>query len=459
MASQSAVTETDQTPSSQASGSDLRPGQAPGTPQRAGAFRSRDFRLYQTARLLVILGAEAQSVAVAWQVYQITHSALSLGYTGLALFMPGLFFMLAAGHVADRYDKRIVILCCYAVQAIATAALLWIALHPIASIVPIYCVLFLIGTGRCFSGPAASAMLPSLVPKEDFVNAVTWGATIYQTANATGPMVGGLLFTATLAALGRWHGAPIVYLFTLAMLIGFMLLVAGIKPKPGTGEKKAFDAKTVLAGLRYVAETKLLLGSISLDLFAVLLGGAVALMPIFAHDVLHAGATGLGLLRAMPSLGALAVSLTLVFRPIKRRAGKVMLISVGIFGAATILFGLSRSFWVSMVALLLVGASDMVSVVIRSSILQLATPPEMRGRVSAVNWLFIGASNEFGEFESGLTAHWWGAVTAVVVGGIGSVAVTMLSAFAFPALRNANQLKAESLREADTELAEAEPID
>jgi MFS family permease len=426
---------------------------------RGGAFRSRDFRLYQTARLLVILGAEAQSVAVAWQVYQITHSALSLGYTGLALFMPGLFFMLPAGHVADRYDKRGVILVCYTVQVVATMTLLSIALHPIASIVPIYCVLFLIGTGRCFSGPASSAMVPMLVPKDDFVNAVTWGASIYQTANAVGPMFGGLLFTLGFAWLGQWRGAPVVYCFTLAMLVSFMALVAGIKPKPGVGVKKAFDAKTVLAGLKYVAETKLLLGSISLDLFAVLLGGAVALMPIFAQQVLHAGPTGLGLLRAMPSLGALAVSLTLVFRPIERRAGKTMLVCVGIFGAATVLFGLSRSMWVSMVALLLVGASDMVSVLIRSSVLQLATPPEMRGRVSAVNWLFIGASNEFGEFESGLTAHWWGAVPAVVVGGVGSLVVVAVSAFAFPALRRADRLTAESLRAAETELAVAEPVD
>lgn len=431
-----------------------------GTPStRRGAFKSREFRLYQSARFLVILGAEAQSVAVAWQVYQITHSALSLGYTGLALFIPGLFFMLPAGHVADRYDKRAVILTCYTVQALATVVLLWIALHPIHSIMPIYMVLFLIGTGRCFSGPAASAMLPTLVPKDDFVNAVTWGASIYQTSNAVGPMVGGLLFTATFAWLGRWRGAPVVYIFTLMMLCGFLALVVGIGPRPQTGEKKAFDARTVLAGLKYVAQTKLLLGSISLDLFAVLLGGAVALMPIFAQQVLHAGPSGLGLLRAMPSLGALAVSLTLVFRPIKRRAGKTMLICVGIFGAATVLFGLSRSLWVSMVALLLVGASDMVSVVIRSSILQLATPPEMRGRVSAVNWLFIGASNEFGEFESGLTAHWWGAVPAVVVGGIGSLIVTGVSAGIFPALRRADSLTAESLRAAETELADAEPID
>ena len=426
---------------------------------KASAFQSRDFRLYQTARLFVILGAEAQSVAVAWQVYQITHSALSLGYTGLALFLPGLFFMLPAGHVADRYDKRSIILGCYTLQAVCTIVLLAISLRPITSILPIYGVLFLIGTGRCFSGPAASAMLPSLVPKEDFVNAVTWGATVYQTANATGPMVGGLLFTAGIAALGRWQGAPIVYLFTLAMMCGFLALVAAIRVRPVTDKKRGFELSTVLAGLKYVAQTRLLLGSISLDLFAVLLGGAVALMPIFAHDVLHAGPKGLGLLRAMPSLGALAVSLTLILRPIRRRAGKTMLVCVGIFGAATVLFGLSRHLWVSMIALLLVGASDMVSVVIRSSVLQLATPEEMRGRVSAVNWLFIGASNEFGEFESGLTAHWWGAVPAVVFGGVASLAVTVMAAVAFPALRRANQLTAESLIEAERELAMAEPID
>jgi MFS family permease len=430
---------------------------------RGAAFRSRDFRLYQTARLLVILGAEAQSVAVAWQVYQLTHSALSLGNTGLALFLPGLFFMLPAGHVADRYDKRYVILTCYGLQAVCTVALLWISLHHIGSILPIYAVLFLIGMGRCFSGPAASAMVPMLVPKETFVNAITWGATIFQVANATGPMVGGLLFTATLAGrfagLGRWRGAPVVYLFTLAMLCGFMVLVGSIRVRAVAGEKKAFNANTVLAGLKYVVRTKLLLGSISLDLFAVLFGGAVALMPIFAETVLHAGPQGLGLLRAMPSLGALAVSLTLVFKPIKRRAGGMMLVCVGIFGASTVVFGLSRSMWVSMVALLLVGASDMVSVVVRSSVLQLATPPEMRGRVSAVNWLFIGASNEFGEFESGVTAHWWGAVPAVVIGGLASLAVTAGAAVLFPALRRADKLTAESLRAAEVEMAEAEPVD
>jgi MFS family permease len=423
------------------------------------AFLSRDFRLYQAARLLVILGAEAQSVAVAWQVYQITHSALDLGYTGLALFLPGLFFMLAAGHAADRYDRRKIILLCYAVQFLCTTALLWFALHGTTRIWPIYTVLVGIGLGRAFSGPASSAMVPSLVPKEHFVNAITWGASIYQLANMIGPAIGGLLFTLPLAgALAHWNGAAIVYTFTLAMLAAFLVLLALIRTRVEHTEKKAFNLHTMLAGMRYVWETKLLLGSISLDLFAVLLGGAVALLPIYATEILHAGPRGLGLLRAMPSVGALAVSLTMVWRPIKRRAGATMLCCVGIFGAATAVFGLSRTMWISLVALVLVGASDMVSVVIRGSVLQLATPPEMRGRVSAVNWLFIGASNEFGEFESGVTAQWLGAVRAVVIGGIGSLLVTGAAAVFFPALRRADKLTAESLRGAELQQATAEPV-
>ncbi|NYF78258.1 MFS transporter [Granulicella arctica] len=427
------------------------------------AFQSRDFRLYQTARLLVILGAEAQSVAVAWQVYQITHSALDLGYTGLALFLPGLFCVLPAGHAADRYDRRWIILICYAVQFVCTAGLLHFALNGTGGnghrIWPIYTVLVGIGMGRAFSGPASSAMLPSLVPKEHFVNAVTWGATIFQIANIAGPAVGGLLFTLPLTGvLARWSGASVVYAFTMVMLAGFLVLVGMIRTRVTLAEKKAFGVRTMLAGLEYVWRAKLLLGSISLDLFAVLLGGAVALLPIFATDVLHAGPRGLGLLRAMPSLGALVVSLLLLVKPIKRHAGRKMLTCVGLFGAATVVFGLSRSIWVSLVALVAIGASDMVSVVIRSSILQLATPPEMRGRVSAVNWLFIGASNEFGEFESGLTAHWWGAVRAVVIGGLGSMMVTGSAAVLFPRLRNADSLTAESLMEANWEHSIAEPV-
>jgi MFS family permease len=413
---------------------------------------------------MAILGAEAQSVAVAWQVYAITHSALDLGFTGLALFLPGLFLVLAAGHVADRFNRKKIILACYTLQAVCTGMLLWLSMNNAhlshGHIWPIYAVLLGIGMGRAFSGPAASAMLPSLVPKDHFVNAVTWAATIYQIANMAGPAVGGLLFTLQLTGmLTQWNGAAIVYAFTLVMLVGFLILVGMIQTEAKEPSKDTFSSKTVLAGLQYVWRTKLLLGSISLDLFAVLLGGAVALLPIFATDVLHAGPRGLGLLRAMPSVGALVVSLVMVIKPIKRGAGWLMLTCVGLFGIATVTFGLSKNIWLSLAALVLVGGSDMVSVVIRGSVLQLATPPEMRGRVSAVNWLFIGASNEFGEFESGLTAHWWGAVRAVVVGGIGTIMVMGTAAWLFPSLRNADALTAESLMGADKELSVAEPVD
>jgi MFS family permease len=432
------------------------------TPSATIAWQSREFRFYSAARLMGIMGAEAQSVGVAWQVYQITHSALALGYTGLALFLPGIFFVLPAGHVADRYDRRTVILTCYTVQAIATFALLWLALHHSQNIWLIYAILFVIGAGRCFSGPAASALVPQLVPKDHFVNAVTWGASIFQIANATGPMIGGLLFTIPLAHLFggryvRFNGAPLVYCFTLLGLLSFLSFFSVIKPR-GAAEKKGFSIDTMLAGIRYVIGTRLLLGSISLDLFAVLLGGAASLMPIFAVDILHSGANGLGLLRAMPSMGALVVSLTLLAYPIKRRAGKTMLLCVGIFGVATIIFGLSRNIVLSCVALVIIGASDMISVVVRSSILQLATPPEMRGRVSSINWLFIGVSNEVGEYESGLTAHWWGAVRAVVIGGIASVAVTGSWSIFFPALRHADTLTTESLVALEKQFSSMEPV-
>jgi MFS family permease len=425
------------------------------------AWQSRDFRFYSAARVIGIMGAEAQAVGVAWQVYQMTHSPLALGYTGLALFLPGLFFVLPAGHVADRYDRRTVIISCYSMQAIATGLLLWLTLHGLHNVWVVYAILFLIGTGRCFSGPAASALVPTLVPKEHFVNAVTWGATIYQIANATGPMIGGLLFTVSLMTVfgGRFavlNGAALVYCFTLVALLSFIGFMSVVKPRGG-GEKKGFTLDTVLAGLRYVAGTRLLLGSISLDLFAVLLGGATSLMPIFASDVLHSGANGLGLLRAMPSLGALVVSMLLLVLPIKRRAGQTMLTCVGIFGVATVVFGLSRNIWLSCAALLVIGAADMASVVIRSSILQLATPNAMRGRVSSVNWLFIGASNELGEYESGLTAHWWGAVRAVVIGGVASLMVTGLWSVFFPALRKADKLTAEDLVAVEKQFNSLEP--
>jgi len=413
------------------------------------AFASRDFRRYQLARAAVILGAEAQSVAVAWQVYSITHRALDLGYTGLALFLPGLLFMLPAGHAADRFDRRQVILVCYGLQVLCTTVLLLLSRMSLHGVYPIYAVLFCVGTARAFSGPAGAALVPHLVPEAHFVNAVTWGGAIFQFANIAGPAMGGLLFTLPLAYFLRdmaLQGAGIVYLFTLGTLVWFLALIFSLHVRPGRMEHRAASIKVVLAGFQYMRRSSLLLGATTLDLFVVLLGGATALMPIFAHDILHQGPRGLGLLRAAPAAGALVVSLLMTRFPFRRRAGVRLFVSVALFGAATVVFGLSHSLWLSLAALALAGAADMISVVIRASVLQLGTPPEMRGRVSAVNALFVGASNELGEFESGLTAQWWGAVRATVVGGVGTLAVAGLWAALFPGLRRADELSVEALR-------------
>jgi hypothetical protein len=265
--------------------------------------------------------------------------------------------------------------------------------------------------------------------------------------------VGGLLYTLPLK--GRLYGAPIVFLFTLVTGTSFVALIASLHVRPGRMEHRALSAEVILAGFRYVWQSRLLLGSISLDLFVVLLGGATALLPIFAHDLLHTGPQGLGALRAAPALGALAVSVCLTFRPVLRRPGALMFVAVAIYGVATVVFGLSRSLPLSLAALLVIGASDMVSVVIRSSMLQLATPASMRGRVSAVNSLFVGASNELGEFESGVTAQWWGAVRAVVAGGLGALAITGIWTVLFPGLREIKQLTVESLMQVEEEPSRA----
>jgi len=419
-------------------------GDKPGS-QGLAAFASRDFRRYQMARMAVIVGAEAQTVAVAWQVYSITHRPLDLGYTGLALFIPGLFFLLPAGHVADRYDRRHIILICYALQVVCTSVLLTIALLGLRNVWLIYGTLFAIGMGRSFSGPASSALIPHLVPEGHFVNAITWGAAIFQLANIAGPALGGLLFTLPLH--GAMAGAGVVYTATLASLVCFLALIASLSVRLGRMEHRAASLKVVFAGLHYVRNSPILLGSFSLDLFVVLLGGATALMPIFAQEILHTGPKGLGMLRAAPALGALVVSLLLARYPLRHKAGLRLFVCVGLFGAATIVFGLSRSLALSLAALCVTGAADMISVVVRSSVLQLATPPEMRGRVSAVNSMFLGASNELGEFESGVTAQWLGAVRATVAGGIGALMVTGLWSVLFPSLRMTDELTSRALRQ------------
>ena len=420
-------------------------------PPRRGleAFASRDFTLYQIARMVGIVGGEAQAVAVAWQVYAITHRALDLGYTGLALFLPALLFLIPAGHVADRFDRRQVILVCYVVQFAASLALALMAIGDSRNVYAIYVVLFVIGMGRAFSGPAASALIPHLVPKEHLVNALTWGTAINKLANVTGPAVGGVLFALSLDGLfpsAHLEGAAIVYLFTLVLLAVFMVLVSMLRVRLGRMEHREISLKVILAGFHYVSHAPVLLGSISLDLFVVLLGGAVTLLPIFASDILHQGPRGFGLLRAAPAVGALAMSLFLARFQIKRHAGRKLFVSVVVFGLATVVFGFSTSFWVSIAALAVTGASDMVSMIIRAAVVQIATPPEMRGRVSAVNALFIGASNELGGFESGVTAQWWGAVWATIVGGIGSLVVAGAWAGMFPKLRAADELTPEALR-------------
>ena len=413
------------------------------------AFASSDFRRYQLARSAVILGAEAQAVAVAWQIYSITHRAIDLGYTGLALFLPGLLFLLPSGHVADRFDRRHVILLCYTLQVFCTVTLVVFARSGMQHIFPIYAVLFMVGTGRAFSGPASSAFIPHLVPEEHFVNAVTWGGAIFQFANITGPALGGVLFTLPFDRwwpAGRLEGGGVVYLFAVATELLFLALVGSLSVRPGRMEHRAVSMQVLLAGFRYVWSLPLLLGAFSLDLFVMLLGGAVALMPIFASEILHTGPRGLGMLRAAPALGAVSMSLVMARFPIGRRAGRKMFICVSIFGVATILFGISRSLWISLLALAVGGAADTISVIIRGSLLQLATPQEMRGRVSAVNSLFIGASNELGQFESGVTAQWWGAVRATIFGGVGALVVAGVWAGLFPSLRRVDGLNSASLR-------------
>jgi len=400
---------------------------------RAGvAFQHRDFRWFQTARLLIMLGTEMLSVAIGWQVYELTHRPLDLGYVGLAQFLPAFFLILAAGHVADRFDRRRILLVCFVVYGICTGMLLTLTLRGNRSTTPIFAVLLLIGVVRSFSGPAAQSLMPQLVPAEHFPNAVMWAASTFQAGSIMGPAAGGVIYAIAGPAAVLWS--------SLAMYAVAWFCVWHIHARTGRMEKRDISIETVLAGLRFVWKQKVVLGSISMDLFAVLLGGAVALMPVYAKDILRVGSAGFGMMRASPAIGAVIMAVLLAHRPMRRRAGVIMLWCVTGFGAATIVFGLSRNFLLSLVALFFIGATDMVSMVVRGTLVQLFTPPEMRGRVSAVNLLFIGASNEFGQFESGVTAQWFGTVPAVVLGGIGSIVVVALWARLFPEIRKVQTL-------------------
>ena len=406
------------------------------------AFRYRNFRLFQTARFLLVAALEMQSVAVGWQIYEITRRPLDLGLVGLAQFLPGLCLFLLGGHAADRFDRRHVLLTCYASFTLCTLALLSVTLHGLHGgangVAPIYAVMVAVGLVRVFSGPAGQAFTPLLVPAEVFPNAAVWGSSIFNAATISGPVIGGTLYA--------MRGSPVaVYVTASAALAASVGLMLAIRIQGVQQLSRGRDWKTVLAGFEYVRRNKLILGTTTLDLFAVLLGGAVALLPVFAREILKAGPGALGLLRAAPGVGAALMALVMAYVPLRRHAGVKMLGCVAVFGAATVVFGLSRNLYLSLAALLVVGAADMVSVIVRATVVQLATPDEMRGRVSAVNVLFIGASNEFGQFESGITAQWWGTVPAVIAGGVGTLVIVALWSLFFPALRRVDQLTQESL--------------
>lgn len=397
------------------------------------AFRSRDFRVFQAARFLSTIATQAQSVAVGWQVYEITGDPLDLGFVGLAQFLPAFGLSILTGHVADRYDRRRVVMACSVVMGLCSMLLFSFARTGNESTLPIYFVLFLFGTARAFQRPAGASMVPHLVPAADFPNAVVWGSSIWQLATVVGPGIGGVLYW-----LGG--GAAFVYAAAATLYLGALAFDFANRVRLGRMEKKGMTVGTLLAGVRYVFENKIVLGAISLDLFGVLLGGAVALLPVFAKDILHTGPMGLGALRSAPAIGAFSMAICMAWRPLTRNVGRLYFLCVFLFGVSIVVFGLSTVFFVSFLALLFGGAVDMVSVVIRQTLVQTATPPEMLGRVSAVNVAFVVASNELGEFESGVTAAWFGTVPAVLLGGIGTCAVTLAWLGIFPELRRVDRI-------------------
>lgn len=388
-------------------------------------LRSRNLSFYLSARFLGTLAVQMQSVAVGWQVYQITGSLFDLGLIGLAQFAPFLVLILWAGHVADRYDRRKIIVLCMLTQLVVSALLLAFTASGSRVVWPVFAVLVLFGSARAFMMPASQAVLRNLVPDKDFGQAVALASSTFHVAVITGPVLGGLLYA---------FGPTTVYMISAALLALATLLMAATRSAPQVKSTEPASWHTLLEGLRFVRSRPIVLGAISLDLFAVLFGGATALLPAYAHDVLHAGPTALGWLRTAPGAGAALCSIALAFFPLRRRVGAWMFGGVAVFGAATLVLGFTSNFTVALAALFLLGAGDMVSVYVRHLLVQYETPDEIRGRVSAVNAVFIGASNELGEFESGLTAGWFGLVRAILLGGAATLAVTGLWAVLFPVL-------------------------
>lgn len=397
----------------------------------------RNLATYLGGRLFGTVGIQIQSVAIGWQVYNATEDPLDLAWVGLAQFVPLVLFSPWAGTVADRHDRRHIVWICHSVYALGALALAGFSLAPARfGVTPVFGVLALLGATRAFAAPATWALLPWLVPREELTRAIPLSSTTFQVATIGGPALGGFLYALGDAELAYATSA----LCSAASAVLFMTLRPDVPERSPEVEP---GWKRILGGLRFLRSQRALLGAISLDLVAVLLGGAVALMPIYARDILHVDEVGLGLLRAAPAAGAATVALALAFFPLQRRAGWWMFAGVAIFGVATVVFALSESFALSLGALAVLGAADMVSVVVRQSIIQLWTPDELRGRVASLNMIFIGASNELGEFESGVTAAWLGTVRAAVLGGIGTLVVTGVWAAWFRELREIDELDPE----------------
>lgn len=390
-------------------------------------LRVPGFTNYLFARVLAVLGEQIQTVAVGWQVYAITQDPLDLGLIGLSQFLPFVVLILPAGQLADHYDRRRILLVCYLVEVFCAVLLLLFTLRATTLVWPVFAAMLLLGCARAFSTPSGQALLPNLVPVESLPRALALNSSVFHIATIVGPALGGMLYL-----LGP------AFAYSTVILLGLFGAVLIRRIGPEQQHARAIEPinwTTLLSGLRFVCSRPVVLGAISLDLFAVLFGGSVALLPMFARDILHVGPVGLGLLRAAPGIGASICALILAWSPLRRHVGAWMFGGVAVFGVATIVFGLSENVALSLAALAILGAADMVSVYIRHLLVQLETPDFIRGRVSAVNAVFIGASNELGEFESGVTARWWGAVRAVVVGGIVTLVVTGVWARLFPQLR------------------------
>jgi MFS family permease len=399
---------------------------------QASALSFRDFRFFLAMRLPSALAVQMQSVAVGWQVYDVSHRPLALGLVGLAQFLPVFGFAIIAGHVADRFNRRRILTACIGLQLLCSLLLLAIMVSGTRDVRPIYAVLVLFGTARAFSAPAIQSILPNLVPRALLGKAFAWNSSSFHAMTIAGPAIGGLIYAL---------GAGTVYAVSAGLFSLSLVAALAIRSPPTQSDGRGMDLNSLLAGIRFIRSRPAIAGAISLDLFAVLFGGATALLPIYARDILVIGPLGLGLLRSAPAVGAVVVGLILAHRSLGRYAGRTMFAAVGLFGVATIVFGLSRNFIVSLVALAVLGASDMVSVFVRQNLVQRSTPDAMRGRVNGVNFLFIGASNELGEMESGATAAWLGSIEAVVVGGIGTLAVMALWLWMFPPLRRVGRLE------------------